>query len=92
MKIKDLLGANQSTLVIVSVADLKEFGASLIEEAQKVGSEQKDEKMFAPREFAKRHGVATTTLWRWCKSGLLTPVRVGGRVYYRDSDLRIVEG
>lgn len=92
MNIKQLLGANQNTLIIVSADDLKEFASSLIEEAQKLKPEQKDEQMYSPRAFANRHGVTTSTLWRWCKSGLLTPVRVGGRVYYRDCDLKIVEG
>ena len=31
--------------------------------------------------------VSHTTLWKWQKSGYLTPVKVGKRVYYRRSDI-----
>ena len=31
--------------------------------------------------------VSTTTLWRWQKTGYLVPVKLGGRVYYRQRDL-----
>lgn len=28
-----------------------------------------------------------STLWRWEKAGYLTPVRIGGKVFYRRSDI-----
>ena len=33
-------------------------------------------------------GVSHTTLWKWQKSGYLTPVKVGKRVYYRREDIQ----
>lgn len=31
--------------------------------------------------------VSHTTLWKWQKSGYLTPVKVGKRIYYRREDI-----
>lgn len=91
MNIKELLSTNANVQVVVNVADLKEFAMELIEEAKNI-EEVKPEPMFTPKEFAERHGVDKSTLWRWCKCGVLTPLHIGGKTFYRDSCLRIDEG
>lgn len=91
MNIKELLSTNTNVQVVVNVADLKEFAMELIEEAKNI-EEVKPEPMFTPKEFAERHGVDKSTLWRWCKCGVLTPLHIGGKTFYRDSCLRIDEG
>ena len=91
MNIKELLSTNANVQVVVNVADLKEFAMELIEEAKNI-EEVKSEPMFTPKEFAERHGVDKSTLWRWCKCGVLTPLHIGGKTFYRDSCLRIDEG
>ena len=91
MNIKELLSINPNVQLVVSAADLKEFALSLIEEA-KIIEEEKPEPMFTPKEFAARHGVDKSTLWRWCKAGVLTPLHIGGKTFYRDSCLKIQEG
>lgn len=91
MSIKEMLATDLNVQVVVNVADLKEFALSLIDEAKniKVGV---DEPKFTPKEFAERHGVDRSTLWRWCKAGVLTPIHIGGKTFYRDSDLKIIGG
>lgn len=86
--------SNEERLVYMTQADLKEFGLSLIEavkaESLNTQQQQKDaEMLYNPKDFAKRFNVSTSTLWRWCKQGLLTKTEVGGRVLYKESDLRI---
>ena len=45
------------------------------------------------KETARRLGRDVSTLWRWAKTGYLTPIRRGGRVVYWESDvLRIERG
>ena len=90
MNIKELLSTNANVQVVLNVADLKEFAMELIEEAKNI-EEVKPEPMFTPKEFAERHGVDKSTLWRWCKCGVLTPLHIGGKTFYRDSCLRIDE-
>jgi hypothetical protein len=91
MNIQQLLCTNANVQVVVNVADLKEFALSLIDEAKNI-EEVKPEPMFTPKEFAARHGVDKSTLWRWCKCGVLTPLHIGGKTFYRDSCLKIQEG
>lgn len=41
----------------------------------------------------RRIGVDRSTLWRWSKRQYLVPVQVGGKIRYKESDLRrILEG
>ena len=73
----------QDAVVIVTTADLREFVRELLAE-QKMPTE---EPLYSPDEFAKRKRVSKTTLWRWCKSGILKRTVIGGKVYFKDTDL-----
>ena len=88
MNIKDIMTAGQSIQLVVTIADLKEFALSLMSETQCITPAQR-EPMFTAAEFAKRHNVDRSTLWRWCKAGILKPIHIGGKTYYKDSDLQI---
>ena len=72
-------------MLIVSPADLKEFALAIVEEVK--NTSMMDEHLYSPKEFAERHGVDVSTLWRWRKTGILKPTKVGGKLWYKDSDL-----
>ena len=72
-------------MLLVTPIDLKEFAVAVIEEFK--AQIPQDEKLYTPTEFAARHGVRKETLWRWCKAGILKKTVVGGKVYYKDSNL-----
>ena len=82
---KDFIFRGQTVQVVVTPADLREFALAIVAEL-KQENDQNDEKLYSPDEFAERHNVTRGTLWRWSKSGILHPVKVGRKVYYRDSD------
>lgn len=86
MSIKELIETNPNIQVVVTLADLKEFALSLMNETRCIDVQQ-NEPMYTPAEFAKRHKVDRSTLWRWRKAGILKPIRIGGKTYYKDSDL-----
>lgn len=88
MSIKELIETNPNIQIVVSLADLKEFALSLMSETQCTDVQQ-SEPMYTPVEFAKRHKVDRSTLWRWCKVGILKPIHIGGKTYYKDSDLQL---
>ena len=88
MNLKDLIEINHNIQIVVSLADLKEFALSLMSETQCTDVQQ-SEPMYTPAEFAKRHKVDRSTLWRWCKAGILKPIHIGGKTYYKDSDLQL---
>ncbi len=93
MSIKELLASNANVCVSINVADLNEFLLQVINdkmEAQK----QEEEEAYLTRDEASRMlgGAALSTLWRWEKTGYLTPVRMGSKVRYRKSDvLKIIK-
>jgi hypothetical protein len=82
MDIKKILGTDQ--ICVLSSTDLKEF--ALIEEIK--AQEKVDNKMYTADEFAEKHSVSKQTLWRWCKEGILKSMKIGGKVYYKESDLK----
>lgn len=82
---------NGNTILMVTPAMLQEFAQALISEATtKLVS--KEEPTFTPAQFAERWQVDKSTLWRWVKEGKLTKTVIGGKVFYRDSDLMKKEG
>jgi hypothetical protein len=93
VKIEELLRMSPGMQLVVTAADLKEFALSVASEVINAGNGRREEEPhYSPREFAERHNVDKSTLWRWCKAGILTKRKEGGKVYYRESDLKIMEG
>lgn len=78
-----------NTLFIATYRDLKEAMyevlAELLEEKK---SRDKDEKLYTPTEFAEKHQVTKMTLNRWVKAGILKQTKYGGKVYYKESNLK----
>ena len=92
VKIEEVLRVSPNMQLVITVADLKEFALSVANEVMNAGgNDRKDEKRYTPTEFADKHNVDKSTLWRWCKAGILTKTKEGGKVYYRESDLKIME-
>ncbi len=73
---------------MVTPTMLQEFAATLIAEASEK-LQAKEERTYTPAEFAARHRVDKSTLWRWNQEGLLKKTIIGGKVFYRDSDLSV---
>ena len=85
MNIGELMNNGQNALLVVSMSDLKEFAIEIIHETKQ--SKIVDDTLYTAQQFADRHHVDVSTLWRWKKQGILTPTRIGGRVFYRENDL-----
>ena len=73
---------------MVTPTMLQEFAATLIVEAS-AKLQKQEEPTYTPAEFAKRHRVDKSTLWRWNRDGLLKKTVIGGKIFYKDSDLKI---
>ena len=79
--------------VTVRLADLLEAGRCIVREAREEAAAEERERRasygdgLVPKEDARRllGSPDPTTLWRWEKRGYLAPVRIGTRVYYRES-------
>ena len=91
--ISQVLQDGGNALLVVSAADLREFGLALIEEAKATSSPKEVEEYLTPKEAAKTLGKSIGTLWRWEKDKYLCPIHIGRSPKYRKSDiLKIMEG
>ena len=92
VRIEDLLSVSPNMQLVITAADLKEFALSVANEVRNSDDNSKeDETLYSPEEFANKHHVCKSTLWRWRQAGILTQTRIGGKVYYRESNLKLVE-
>ena len=87
----ELLKNGGCTLLVVTKEMLDEFARNLINEAVTKARPQ-EEPVYTPKEFAARHRVDVSTLWRWVQNGTLKKTVIGKKVFYKDSDLQIKEG
>ena len=83
-------------IVSISVGDLVKANKELIDETVKSLERQltdaNTETYPSADKVAEMLDVSRPTLWRWEKIGYLVPIRVGGKVRYKMSDVkRIIE-
>ena len=75
----------------VTSDDLKEFAGDIAkqtkQEIEREIAESKSEVYYTADQTADKFSVDRTTLWRWAKRGYLVPVKVGGLIRYRKSDV-----
>ena len=78
----------------VGATDLKEFARDIISEFMAEYQPQKEEDtLLTLEQTAAKIQTTKVTLWRWAKQGYLSPVRVGGKVFYKESDIKkLMEG
>ena len=88
---KEMISNGGCTLLVVTKEMLDEFARNIISEAL-AKARPKEEPVYSPKEFAARHKVDVSTLWRWVQNGTLKKTMVGRKVYYKDSDLQVKEG
>ena len=91
MSIKEIIDTNPNIQLVISAADLKEFALELLAVREK--SSAKSDKYLTIPETAEKYGVSQSTLWRWSRLGYLPKVKLGGKSFYRESDIiKLMEG
>ena len=89
MKISEIINQNVPLQVVVNVADLKELFLDWKEESE-LNRKKETETLLTPDEVASKYRISKVTLWRWAKDGLLKPVKMGRKSFYRQSDIERV--
>lgn len=89
MKISEIANQNVPLQVVVNVADLKELFLDWKEESEQNRQKETDI-LLTPDEVASKYRISKVTLWRWAKDGLLKPVKMGRKSFYRQSDIERV--
>lgn len=88
MNIKEISSNSQIQLVL-NKADLKELFLEWKEESE-LNRKKETETLLTPDEVASKYRISKVTLWRWAKDGLLKPVKMGRKSFYRQSDIERV--
>ena len=88
MNTSEILSNNMS-LAILNMADLKELFLNWQEEMNQKPLKV-ESPLLTPDEVASKYRISKVTLWRWAKDGLLTPVKMGRKSFYRQSDIERV--
>jgi hypothetical protein len=94
MNLNEIMKSESNIQVVVSIADLKEFALAIVDEVSASDSRKKEDDQLISRKDAKKMlNVDYSTLWTWAKSGYLVPIKVGGKVFYKKSDVnRLTDG
>lgn len=94
MSIAEVLNTSPNTMLVISAADLKEFALELMDEcANSSKSGNKSDKYLTIAETAKKYGISESTLYRWTRIGYLPKVKLGGKSFYRESNIiKLMEG
>jgi excisionase family DNA binding protein len=78
--------------VTVKAGDLLNMMHSCIQEAREqlkqLVIDANTETYHSPDKVAKMLDVSKPTLWRWRKRNYLVPVKIGGKIRYRKSDVK----
>ena len=85
MSIKEIINTNPNIQLVVTAADLKEFALELLAEREK--SSNQSDKYLNIAETAKKYRVSESTLYRWSRLDYLPKVKLGGKSFYRESDI-----
>ena len=85
MSIKEIIDTNPNIQLVISAADLKEFALELLAEREKASTQP--EKCLTIAETARKYGISESTLYRWSRIGYLPKIKLGGKSFYRESDI-----
>lgn len=92
MSINEIINTDSNVMLVISAADLKEFVLELLDERQN-SSKLTPEKFLTITETVEKYGISKPTLWRWSKIGYLPKIKLGGKCFYRESDIiKVMEG
>lgn len=83
------ISSNSQIQLVLNKADLKELFLEWKEESE-LNRKKEIETLLTPDEVASKYRISKVTLWRWAKDGLLKPVKMGRKSFYRQSDIERV--
>lgn len=94
MNIQEIINSGANVSITIDTNDLLQFANHLIrstkEELESTVRAKNKETYVTPYEASVQLHVDRSTLWRWAKTGYLTPLEVGGKRLYKQSDIDII--
>ena len=91
MEITELL-QNESTLLLIKAEDLQAFADRITSkflpgQSDKSANKKETEQPISQTEAVQFLGKSRQTLIKWRKKGFITAYHLGGRIYYKPSEL-----
>ena len=83
------ISSNSQIQLVLNKADLKELFLEWKEESE-LNRKKETETLLTPDEVASKYRISKVTLWRWAKDGLLKPVKMGRKSFYRQDRKSVV--
>ena len=83
------ISSNSQIQLVLNKADLKELFLEWKEESE-LNRKKETETLLTPDEVASKYRISKVTIWRWAKEGLIKPVKMGRKSFYRQSDIERV--
>lgn len=91
MEIAEIVNNKDRILLLISPAELSEFAENvankILTSVPKPAPALKEEKPFSQIEAIQFLGKTRQTLVAWRKKGVIQSYRLGGRIYYKPSEL-----
>ncbi len=92
MDILSIYKENPNINITISVGDLVKAGHEIVAETvrslEQMITDSNAETYPSVGKVSEMLQVSKPTLWRWEKTGYLIPVRIGGKVRYKMSDVK----
>ena len=77
-------------MYMISAADLERILRNLVNDLISEREEVKKETYISANQVSNLLGVSKSTLWRWEKENYLVPVRVGNKLRYKESEVKLL--
>ncbi len=87
MSINNLIEQDRNVQLVVNAADLKELFLEWSKEKDSQIQATKEDQYLSPNDTVAILRISKPTLWRWEKQGFLVPTKIGGKKYFRKSDV-----
>lgn len=91
MSFEEIIQSGANVSITITSNDLLNFANHLIrstkEELEAIILAKQNEIYVTPDDASLQLHVDRSTLWRWSKNGYLSPIEVGGKRLYKQSDI-----
>jgi excisionase family DNA binding protein len=78
---------NQITLISITLDELKNLIKEAVREELEAREQKEDEKMLSVSEVSTLFGVTKATVYNWTTEGKLSKYKVGGKVFWKYSEV-----
>lgn len=92
MNLENLITENPGINITIAAGDLFEFGQKIADQTAKTILARDEVKVYTRDQVIEKFNICAVSLWRWEKIGLVKSQKIGGRVYYSESEIKALMG